>query len=123
MKTKLIDALYCRVSTDMQREKGESIKNQISRLTEYVNGSHNKIKIYEDAGYSAKDTNRPAINRLLIDIKEGKLLCNIIMACNNTTIESLITKKTKENMHLRVGDNVTTLIKSSELFIKEVVYD
>jgi site-specific DNA recombinase len=69
----------------MQREKGESIKNQISRLTEYVNGSHNKIKIYEDAGYSAKDTNRPAINRLLIDIKEGKVNSVIVTKLDRIT--------------------------------------
>ncbi len=65
-------------------------------------------------------------NRLktnVIEIKEGKLLCNVIMSCNETKIEALITKKSKDNMHLKVGDKVTTLIKTSELFIKEVLDD
>ena len=54
---------------------------------------------------------------------EGELLCNVIMSNNKTKIESLITKKSKENMHLKVGDRVTILIKSSELFIKEILND
>ena len=65
-------------------------------------------------------------NRLkanIINIDEGKLLCNVIMSCNDARIESLITKRSKNNMHLKIGDKVTTLIKSSELFIKEVLND
>ncbi len=59
----------------------------------------------------------------IIDIIEGKLLCNIIISCEDTKIESLITKKTKENMHLKIGDKVIVLIKSTELFIKEILDD
>lgn len=65
-------------------------------------------------------------NRLktnIIDINEGELLCNVIMSCGDARIESLITKRSKNNMHLKVGDKVTTLIKSSELFIKEILDD
>lgn len=63
------------------------------------------------------------IKATIIDIVEGQLLCNVIMFINNTKIESLITKKTKDNMHLRVDDKVTVLMKSSELFIKEILDD
>lgn len=65
-------------------------------------------------------------NRLktnIIDIQEGELLCNVILSCENARIESLITKRTKTNMHLKVGDRVTCLIKSSEIFIKEILND
>ena len=72
MEKKLINAAYCRVSTDIQKEKGESIDNQKSRLSEYAKGKHQNIKIYEDVG-SAKDTNRPALTRLIREIKEGKV--------------------------------------------------
>ncbi len=68
-----ITALYCRVSTEMQRDKGESIANQKSRLTEYAQEKNYKYKIYEDAGFSAKDTNRPAIKQLVDDVKNGKI--------------------------------------------------
>lgn len=69
-----VNALYCRVSTDMQKEKGESIKNQISRLQEYALEKNLTAEIYKDEGYSAKDTNRPELKRLLRDIKEGKVI-------------------------------------------------
>jgi len=65
-------------------------------------------------------------NRLktkIIDIIKGELLCTVIMSYEQTHIESLITKKSLENMHLQINDEVVTLIKSSELFIKEVIND
>lgn len=57
----------------------------------------------------------------IIDIIEGELLCTIIMICNETKIESLITKNTKVRMDLKKNDDIVTLIKSSELFIQEVL--
>ena len=85
MKHTLIDALYCRVSTEMQRDKGESIDNQISRLKEYAKEKHLNFKVYEDAGYSAKDTNRPAVSRLLTDIKDGKVQSVIVTKLDRIT--------------------------------------
>lgn len=84
-----------------------------------VNPSHVTIgKSYNlEVSYSNK------IKANIIDIIEGQLLCNVIMFCNNTKIESLITKRTKDNMHLKIGDKVTVLIKSTELFIKEIIND
>lgn len=84
-----------------------------------VKSSHVTIaKSYNlEVSYSNK------IRANIIDIMEGKLLCNVVMFCNNTKIESLITKKTKDNMHLKVGDKVTVLIKSTELFIKDIIND
>lgn len=65
------DALYCRVSTDQQVEFGESIETQKSRLLEYANQSGYQPKLYVDAGFSAKDTNRPQLKLLRQDIKSG----------------------------------------------------
>ncbi len=84
MENKLI-ALYCRVSTDIQKEKGESIINQKSRLQEYAKEKHLSAIVYEDAGYSAKDTNRPAINRLIREIKEGKISSVIVTKLDRIT--------------------------------------
>jgi site-specific DNA recombinase len=49
-----IDALYCRVSTDIQREKGESIRNQKERLQEYAKANRLNPRFYIDEGISAK---------------------------------------------------------------------
>ncbi|MFC1593916.1 recombinase family protein [Candidatus Omnitrophota bacterium] len=62
-----------RVSTDIQREKGESMANQKSRLIDYAEERHRSCRVYEDSGFSAKDTNRPALKRLINDVKNGKV--------------------------------------------------
>ena len=68
-----IDALYIRVSTEQQVVRGESIETQKSRLLQYAKDKDLNPKIYEDPGYSACDTNRPAFRRLIADIKAGKV--------------------------------------------------
>jgi len=68
-----IDALYIRVSTDQQVERGESLETQKSRLSQYAKDKGLNPKVYEEAGFSAGSTNRPAYQRLLADIKEGKV--------------------------------------------------
>ncbi len=67
--------LYIRVSTDMQKEKGESLEVQLKRLRAYADSKENwsMVEIYRDAGVSAKNTNRPEFNRMLEDIERGKI--------------------------------------------------
>jgi len=101
---------------------GLELPNGIKKGTQVILGvkpSHVTIaKSYNlEVSYSNK------IKGQIIDIIEGKLLCNIIISCQDTKIESLITKRTKENMHLKITDKVTVLIKSTELFIKEILDD
>lgn len=75
-------AIYARVSTDEQAKVEEgSIKNQAESLTRYINGENLKFDgawgslhdTYIDDGYSAKNLNRPAVKRLLLDIYSGKV--------------------------------------------------
>ena len=67
--------LYIRVSTDMQKEKGESLDVQLKRLRAYADSKEawSMVEIYRDAGVSAKNTNRPEFNRMLEDIERGKI--------------------------------------------------
>jgi len=67
--------LYIRVSTDMQKERGESLEVQLKRLNAYVTSkeSWSVAEIYKDAGISAKNTNRPEFNRMKGDIESGRL--------------------------------------------------
>lgn len=62
--------------------KGESVENQIEMCKEYCIRTNNKVPlefvIYEDEGYSGKNSNRPNFKRLLNDIKREKftaLIC------------------------------------------------
>ncbi|WP_413289249.1 recombinase family protein [Bdellovibrio sp. HCB337] len=72
--------LYVRVSTEEQAENPEgSIKNQEARLREFVKlkqmvGAFGEVKeVFIDAGISAKDMNRPALQRLLNKIQQHEI--------------------------------------------------
>jgi len=84
-QTDKIVALYCRVSTEMQAEKGESIKHQKQALTEYANDNCLNGVLYEDAGFSAKDTNRPSMTRLIQDIKDNKIEAVLVTKLDRIT--------------------------------------
>ncbi|MEI7751152.1 MAG: recombinase family protein [Candidatus Omnitrophota bacterium] len=80
-----IDALYCRVSTDMQREKGESIRNQKERLTLYAKEHNLNPQFYIDDGISAKDTKRPALQQLIEDIKGDRVSMVLVTKIDRIT--------------------------------------
>ncbi len=72
--------IYVRVSTEEQAENPEgSIKSQEHRLREFVNlknsfESFGQIQeFYCDAGISAKDTNRPAFQKMMDDVRSKKI--------------------------------------------------
>lgn len=66
-------AAYVRVSTDEQAEKGNSMHEQRERLAAYCTAmGWPEPVFYEDDGFSAKDLRRPALTRLLNDIKAHK---------------------------------------------------
>ena len=66
--------LYLRVSTTEQAKEGYSIGEQESRLKDYCKAMRWKIfKIYVDPGYSGGDTNRPGLQDLIRDVKDGLL--------------------------------------------------
>lgn len=70
---------YCRVSTVMQVD-GISLDTQHKRITEYCTFKQlNLVEIYEDAGISAKNTDRPALQRLMKEMKEGDtvIICDL----------------------------------------------
>jgi site-specific DNA recombinase len=66
-------AIYGRVSTDRQAEEGFSLPAQKERMTQFIQSQAWSITgEYIDDGYSAKNIERPAIQRLLRDMKTGK---------------------------------------------------
>ena len=69
-------AIYTRVSTDMQAEKEfSSCESQKEKIKSFVKSQNNWqiAKVYSDAGYTGGNTNRPALQELLEDIKQGKI--------------------------------------------------
>ena len=71
--------IYCRLSKDDGLDgDSSSIQNQKETLTKYCNDNHLMIGgIYCDDGYSGTNFNRPDFNRLIDDIKLGKINCVI----------------------------------------------
>ncbi|HFU6611241.1 TPA: recombinase family protein [Bacillus paranthracis] len=64
-------AIYRRVSTDMQAEKGSSLEAQKERLTAFAISQGWEIAYdYVDDGYSAKNTERPAFQQMIQGMKE-----------------------------------------------------
>ena len=71
----LIFFIYSRKS--VYTGKGESIENQIEMCKQYIHSkfsdvSDSDIIIYEDEGFSAKNTDRPQFQQMLVDIKNKK---------------------------------------------------
>ncbi len=56
-------------------------------------------------------------------VKNGVLLSSIKLSVDNLIIESIITLESSKRMNLKSGDNVTALIKASELSILKVEKD
>lgn len=67
-------ALYKRVSTLEQANEGYSLEAQQERLEGYAKyQGYNIVDSYTDDGYSASSLNRPALQRLISDIKQHKI--------------------------------------------------
>ena len=63
---------YCRVSSDEQATHGISIDAQRDILNGYAAMTQQPIRIFEDAGFSGKNMNRPALQQLLSSVKAGE---------------------------------------------------
>jgi molybdopterin-binding protein len=57
------------------------------------------------------------------NIEDGKLLCSITLVVNNTKFQSIITQNSTDRMNLKKDEEITILIKASDLSILEVLND
>lgn len=81
MKKKLVGG-YIRVSTERQVE-GYSIEGQITQIEQYCQfNGYELVDIYADRGISGKSMNRPELQRMLKDAKNGKLDCVMVYKTN-----------------------------------------
>lgn len=70
--------IYCRVSTLEQAEQGYSLIAQQEKLEAYAKGmGYSIFNVYVDDGYSGKSLTRPAITKLIEDVKNYKV--NIVL--------------------------------------------
>ncbi len=59
----------------------------------------------------------------ITSIETGELLSSINLQLGETTLESVITKKSAQSMNLQVADEVMAFIKASDLSIYEILDD
>ena len=66
--------IYCRVSAQDQVREGFSLSEQEERLRKLCDyKEYDIVDVYIDEGISAKDTNRPHFQRMLNDVKNGRI--------------------------------------------------
>ncbi|MFA5168267.1 MAG: recombinase family protein [Candidatus Omnitrophota bacterium] len=96
-----IAACYARVSTDMQREKGHSIEYQRDSLIKYSKEHGLNPVLYVDAGISAKDTRRPELQKMLEDIKNGRVSVVLVTKLDRITrsLKDLVNLKETFDVH------------------------
>ena len=68
-------AVYTRVSTDAQGEDGKvSLPEQERMAKAYIESKGwEYVRTYEDNGFSGRNTDRPALQEMLNDVKQGKI--------------------------------------------------
>lgn len=67
-------ALYIRVSTEEQATDGNSLIEQEEQLREFAaKHGHDSYRIYKDEGFSAKTLQRPGMQAMLRDVRQGRI--------------------------------------------------
>ena len=63
-----------------------------------------------------------ARNRLegkIVELQLGGVMAHVVVKVGENTIESVITKRSAEEMNLKVGDTVSAIIKSTEVMLEK----
>lgn len=125
MDDKKIAGIYIRVSTEDQAREGFSLGEQKTKLEDLCKYRGYKIyKVYEDAGISAKDTNRPAFQEMINDVKNNKINVVVSYKLDRLTrsvadLEKLIKEFDKYNCILECAlDDINTDTANGKFFVR-----
>jgi site-specific DNA recombinase len=117
-------AIYSRVSTDRQAEEGFSLPAQKERMVQFINSQGwTMTDEYVDDGYSAKNIDRPSIQRLLRDMKTGKFEVVVVYKLDRlvrsiTDLHHLLTEFDRHNVKFKsVTENFDTTSAIGRMFI------
>ncbi|WP_210139982.1 recombinase family protein [Staphylococcus sp. GDY8P54P] len=92
--------IYVRVSTEIQSSEGFSIQGQVNQIQEYCDFNNFKvIDVYADRGISGKSMNRPALQRMLQDAKNGHIDCVMVYKTNRLARNTSDLLKIVEDLH------------------------
>ncbi|ERN52801.1 recombinase family protein [Alkalihalophilus marmarensis] len=117
-------AVYIRVSTQEQAQEGYSIKAQRKKLEAYALSQEWEIvQFYVDEGLSAKDMNRPELQRLLNNMEEGAFDCVLVYRLDRLTrsvldLYEMIKKFEKHDIKFKSATEVyDTTTATGRLFV------
>lgn len=98
-------ALYCRLSVEDGGELNDSIINQQKIMLDYLKDKTDieVIEIYIDNGFSGMNYVRPDFQRMLLDIKAGKINCIIVKDISRLGRNFLITSDFVERIFPEMG--------------------
>lgn len=73
-------ALYARLSVELKARPSESISNQLNIMREFIKGRPEFAEYHEyvDSAVSGTSFNRPSFNRMMDDVRDGKISCIIV---------------------------------------------
>lgn len=117
--------IYIRVSTEDQAREGYSLGEQLEKLRDLCKfRDYNIFKVYEDAGISAKDTNRPMFKEMLEEVKKHNINVIVTYKLDRLTrsvrdLENLIVELEKHGCALECAqDDINTTTANGRFFIR-----
>ena len=117
--------IYCRVSTQDQAREGFSLPEQEARLKALCTyKGYQVVDIYIDSGISAKDTNRPEFQRLMNDIKFGRINRIVAFKLDRVTrsivdLEKLVSYLEENNCSLECAcEEINTSNANGRFFVR-----
>lgn len=122
---KFVVGLYPRVSTEDQFRNGHSLDEQKERMLKLCDYKNYEVyKVYEDAGISAKNMNRPAFQEMIQDIKDGKINKIIVYKLDRLTrsikdLEEICTLLEENDCSLEsMCEDINTSTVNGKFFIR-----
>ena len=73
----------------------------------------------EDISVATKLSARNHIEGKIVEIEMGSVMAHVTVSVGKNMIESVITKRSADEMKLKVGDRVTAVIKSTEVMLQK----
>jgi molybdopterin-binding protein len=55
----------------------------------------------------------------IVELKLGTIMAHVVVQIGENLIESVITRRSADEMDLKIGDHVTVVIKSTEVMVSK----
>ena len=118
-------AIYIRVSTKQQVDEGYSLQAQEEKIKKLCETNGYIIyKVYADEGKSGKDTNRPAFQEMMKDMREGKFDKIVVMKLDRISrsvidLEVMIKEMQKYKVHFEsASEKIDTSSSFGMMFVR-----